>query len=255
MIITILNQKGGVGKSDSSVNIAYGLASQGYKTLLIDLDPQGHSSDRFVIEKNENLTIKEAFTNKNLNIKSLIVPALAKGEIITNLFVIPSDISLAMVAEHITMKIHKEKLLFNHFKQVRDEYDYIILDCPPNLGVLTINAIFVGDLVIIPVKYEKESLKGVRDLFVTLEEVREGSNFTYKILRNYYDKSTTVTNEYIEGILQNYTTNTFKTRIRKCEAIKQASIEDLPVALFAPKSTGSQDYSELVGEIILLHKD
>jgi chromosome partitioning protein len=255
MIITNLNQKGGVGKSDSSVNIAYSLALEGYKTLLIDLDPQGHSSDRFIPSKDEELTIKQAFINKTIDITSLVVQAQAKDEDIPNLFVIPSDITLAMTAEQITAKIHKEKLLFNHFKQVRNDYDYIILDCPPNLGVLTINAIFAGELIVIPVKYEKESLKGVRDLFLTLEEVREDIPYTYKILRNHYDKSTTVTNQYIEGVLEDYKEHTFNTRIRKCEAIKQASIEDLPIAIYAPKSTGTQDYKSLVSEIILLNKD
>jgi len=150
----------------------------------------------------------------------------------------------------VTFRTHREKILYNHLEKVKDKFDFIVIDCPPTLGVLTINAIFAADILLIPTNYSKYSLDGISDLFNSIAEVKETENYNYRILRSIKDSRSTRTNEVIEEVLKDFKNNLFNTVIRRNEAINQAQMENLPVWVYEPKSTGTQDFQSLAEEIM-----
>ena len=245
--IAIINQKGGVGKSTQSTNIAYELACLGRKTLLADIDPQAHSCAVYMQEQSI-YTVKDLFSDPKFDTKQAVFQGVSQGKSVNNLFVIPSNIQFAKVAEQISSRIHREKLLHNHLKKL--DYDYVLLDCPPNLGVITINAIYTADLILIPVNYDKGALDGMADLMSTIREVKESTDLPYLILRNAFDARNKQTNSYIDSELEPFKDRLLKTKIRKTEAINQARIADEPIQVYDPQSNGAADYKELIAELI-----
>lgn len=260
MKIIIINQKGGVGKTTTTVNLSYGLAGSGKKTLIIDLDPQAHSSVAFSPELPKKETVAELFNNKEVDIKKLIRPAIVEIEdgkltTIDNLFIIPSNIHLAVCSETVLSRVHREKILDKALKQVNNEYDFVVIDCPPTLGVLTVNAIYTADMILIPTSYGKYSLDGIADLFDSIKGVKETDKFNYRILRTIKDSRAKRTNIPVEEALSKFKNNLFETIIRKNEAINQSQFYNLPVFLCDNNSTGSQDYLSLTREILEYEKN
>ena len=252
MKLIILNQKGGVGKSTVGTNMAYGLALSGKRTLLIDIDPQAHSTVIFSPDVPKNNTVNELLSKKSFKIGDAIREAKIgdNEEPLKNLFIIPSNIHLAITAEQITTKIHREKLLHNHLKKIEADYDFIIIDCPPSVNVLTVNAIYTSDMIIIPTIYGRYSLDGIADLFQSIEDVKETSVFKYMILRNNRDSRNKLSNEFVEEQLAPFKKNLLKTIIRRNEAINQAQMNNEPVMVFDPRSYGAEDFKNLTREII-----
>lgn len=233
-----------------AVNLAYGLAEAGKKTLLIDVDPQAHSSVIYCREIPREETVRDVFVDRGLDIRKIIRRAQVDEEDMENLFVIPSNIHLATTAEQITVRTHREKLLHNHLRRAEDDFDYILIDCPPTLGVLSVNAIYTADLLLIPTIYGRYSLDGIADLFATISEVKESDSYNFRILRNGLDPRTTVSNAYIEAQLEPLRDNLFATAIRRTEAINQAQMNNEPVFTYEPKSNGAVDFRSLTSEII-----
>lgn len=249
-ITAVINHKGGVGKTAISTNLPCFLAESGSKVLLIDLDPQAHSCIFFCQEVDEENTVSSVIKDRSYNINSAIKNALSQGDKIENLFVIPSDLQLSLTEVEIYGRTRFEKLLHRQIKKVQDEYDYIILDCPPNLGPLTQNAIFAATDILVPVNYDNFALRGVRSLFEKIEDVKEDhTNYSIRILRNKRDVRDKKMVSSIEEDLSSLPKEMImKTIIRKASILQQSRADLEPILIYAPKSGVSDDYRELAKE-------
>ncbi len=249
-IISIINQKGGTGKTTTAVNLAAGLAYQGYRTLIADLDPQGHSTVGLGIDTDAiSESMAEVMTVPRKNIKDVVVATYILG-----LEVAPAHIHLARAAEQVYTRVYREAILAQALKDA--DYDFVLIDCPPSLGILTTNALYACDFIIIPCQISRYSLDGLADLLNTIETVKNLSledlyhGDHYRVLLTMFDKRNRVTNEYILEQLEPYRDKTFETMIMKNEALNQAQIAQKAIFDYDPRCSGSQDYHHLTLEFL-----
>ncbi len=247
-IIAIINQKGGVGKTTTSINFSSGLAMKGKKTLLIDLDPQAHSTICLGIEPGSyQNAINEVLLRKK-QIENIILETKIK-----NLFLTPSHIRLDKTEQQLTPELFKETFLFKAINTLN--YDFIVIDCRPTLGTLTINALYACNFIIVPCEMGRYALDGFSDLIETIENVKNNKLDMEKFVRillTKFDSRNKVSNDWILNQLDPYKNLIFKTIIRKNEALNQAHMIQEPIYTANPNSSGAQDYEELTKEFLKL---
>lgn len=247
-IISIINQKGGVGKSTTAVNLSAALSSKGKKVLLVDFDPQGNSTSGFGIEKEElEQCVYDALIH-NVSAEDLIHDTDCE-----RVFVIPATIQLAGAEIELVSAMARETRLKELLAPVQNEFDYIFIDCPPSLGLLTINALAAADSVLIPIQCEYYALEGVTKLLESMRMVKERINRSlevFGVLMTMYDSRTSLANQVVDEVRAYFGDKVFDTLVPRTVKISEAPSFGMPVIEYAPSNKGAIAYLFLADEVI-----
>jgi chromosome partitioning protein len=245
-IIACANQKGGVGKTTTVVNLATYLAMAGEAVLVVDLDPQGNATSGFGLDRGEIVqSVYEALI-EDASIGEMIVPTAIAG-----LSIVPSSIALAGAEVELAPLPQRERRLYRILAEIRDEYDYVVLDCPPSLGLLTVNALTAADAVIIPIQCEYYALEGLSQLIATINLVRNHLNPDLAIkgvVLTMYDSRTNLSAEVNAEVRKHLGATVFDTIVPRSVRLSEAPSYGLPIALYRPDSKGADAYASLAAE-------
>ena len=249
MIIAIANQKGGVGKTTTTINLAAALASKGVKTLVVDLDPQGNSSMSFLDIHQLGKSMYDALTEEHIHLADIIQPA----EKVENLFIAPATISLAKIEAKLIGELDSHYRLKDELASVQDTYDYVIIDTPPTLGIITVNALVAASHVLVPIQASYFALEGTDDLLETIDKIKVRANPQLQImgaLITMYDKRTLLAKDIYEQIQRVFGTKVFETVITKSVRLEESPAYKESIFTYAPDSTGASEYYSLCEEVI-----
>ncbi len=246
-IISVTNQKGGVGKTTTAINLAYYLAKAGQKTLLVDCDPQGNATSGLGVDKQKlTATLVEVMTGQ-LAMESVIIPTEYK-----NLWLVPTESSLANAEVELAQADKRFSRLKTALDTVADSYDYVIIDSPPSLSLLTVNGLIVAKYVLLPVQTEFYALEGLGQLLQTMKLVRKGMNPILEllgVLPTMYDNRTTLSRQVLDEIKRNFPGRVFETTIPRNIRLAEAPSHGLPVGVYDKFSKGSRAYKALAKEV------
>lgn len=247
-IIAIINQKGGVGKSTTAINLGAALGEMGKQVLLVDLDPQGNCSSGLGVEKS---LIQQCIYDVLLNdvpLEEVIIPDIAEG-----LDIAPATINLAGAEVELVSEMARENRLKDAVGSMRGKYDFILIDCPPSLGLLTVNALVAADKLLIPIQCEFYALEGVTKLLESMKRVKSRLNPTldiYGILLTMYDSRTTLSKQVVDEVREYFGRLVFTTPIPRTVKLSEAPSFGQPITQYDPKGRGALSYIELAKEVI-----
>ena len=248
-IIAIANQKGGVGKTTTAINLSACLAEKGKKVLTIDIDPQGNTTSGLGLDKrNLEVSMYDVLTN-NASLEQVII----KSELIPNLYIAPSTMELAGAEVEIIGIKDRETILLREISKIKDQYDFIFIDCPPSLGVLTINALTAVDSVLIPIQCEFYALEGVGQLINTIQLVKKSLNKSLDIegvLMTMYDYRTNLSNEVYDEAKKFFNDKVYDATIARNIRLAEAPSFGLPIMLYDDKCKGAIAYKKFAKEFL-----
>ena len=246
--IAVANQKGGVGKTTTTINLSAALGAKGKKVLVVDTDPQGNTTSGFGVDKNslEN-TIYE------LMLEEISTDDCLLKNVSENVDIIPSNVNLAAVEVELMDKENKEYILKNEIDWVKDQYDYIMIDCPPSLSILTINSMVAADTVLVPIQCEFYALEGLSQLITTVNLVKERLNPNLDmegIVFTMYDSRNNLSNQVVENVKSHVEEKIYDTLIPRNIRLAEAPSYGMPINIYDPKSAGAEAYMKLAEEVI-----
>ena len=247
-IIAIANQKGGVGKSTTAINLSSCLGEAKQKVLAIDMDPQGNTTSGLGVEKEEQENTVYELLLGQCSVEECIIPLEFEG-----VSLIPSNVNLAGAEIELIDIENKEYILNDQIEKVKDQYDYIIIDCPPSLNMLTINAMTTADTVLVPIQCEYYALEGLSQLMHTIELVQERLNPDLEmegVVFTMYDARTNLSLQVVENVKMNLNQTIYKTIIPRNVRLAEAPSHGRPINYYDSRSTGAEGYRLLAEEVI-----
>lgn len=251
-IISLVNQKGGVGKTTTCVNLAAYIANAGKKTLLIDMDPQGNASSGLGVVKNADLKTIYNVLDGEISMAEAVSPTMLK-----NLYIVPATVDLAGAEIELVQVNNREKVLKNAIDTIKDDFDFIMIDCPPSLGLLTINSLSASNTVLIPIQCEFYALEGLSQLMNTVKLVKKHLNPELEIegvVMTMKDNRSNLVQQVSEQIRQYFGKKVFETAIPRNVRLAEAPSHGVPVYLYDKKCAGANAYKEMADEFLKKNK-
>lgn len=252
--ICIFNQKGGVGKTTTNINLCSYLAMEGYKVLALDMDPQGNTTSGLGFDKRKiELSVYDVLTS-DVSLRDVITEC----QVVNNFYLAPSTMELAGAEVELISKDRRESILKEKIQEIKDEYDYIFIDCPPSLGFLTINALSASDSVLIPIQCEFYALEGVGQLINTVQLVKKSLNKSLEVegvILTMYDARTNLSNEVVSEVKKYFKDKVYETTIPRNIRLAESPSFGLPIMLYDDKCKGAESYELLAKEFLKRQKE